>query len=285
MPITVRNGLEFVLDLDGSILGGTTQATETLTINNSDIQRRDTIRESHHMPGRRSHAISFEGLVLEDSDEIQGHGSQLRVQTGTDGTTGDPLFGMLEELRQITMKLGMEVNPVPGMNDAFWRRCNPGVRTVELSCESSYVDPADSEAWAALRSAARASQRIAAQLAFGSAQYDLNWALSELGREMPNETAKSSANGPVHGLPTRLAPTTPDPGLDALLASFFATPTPALTATMKVKDESDTLVSGATMQTASVYPTELEITIPEDGPIECSGTLTTDGEPTEAAQA
>ena len=285
MPVTVRNGLEFVLDLDGSILGGTTQATETLSINNSDIQRRDTIRESHHMPGRRSHSISFEGMVLEDSDEIQGHGSSLKVVTGTDSTTGDPIFTLLEEITQITLNLGMEVNPYPGMNDAFWRRCNPGVRTVDLSCESSYVDPADSEAWAALRNAARASERIETQLAFGTSQYDLSWALAELGREMPNETATGSTNGPVHGLPNRTVPNTPDPGLDALLANFFATPTPALTATMKVKDETDTLVSGATMQTASVYPTELEISIPEDGPVECSGTLTTDGEPTEAEQA
>ena len=266
---------------DATPIGGQMGATLTSTTDIREVVTKSRNRQRGSMPGKESWEIAFDGLYLENQEEIIGNGNvQIKVDTGGGA------YEIISGATQLGLSLAMEIAERAGLDKELLRYLKPSTRSHELSVEGKYHDPASTAGagFKYLQTAKESGSRVTLQLTLGGATFEGEFTIGEIQIEVPpEEVATYSLSFTGHDVLTYTSGSV-DTGLAVLLDNYFANPTPALTALIQVQDEAGAKLAGATKYSGSVYPTSIEITMPEAEEVQVSGTLAGDGPLNTAAQ-
>ena len=267
-PIT---GINFLLKAGGTTVGGRRGATLNMGADSIDISTADDNAWRHTLQGLKDWGVDFDGLFYEGATPAatDGHGGKIEV-SADGGTT----WQELEEMRGLSLELAMDTIDRSSHQTAKHTAILPSTRSWTMNASGLYLDPAGTggAAQKLVWDAYDSGNELQVRLAFGdegstytgasrvtsaplSAPYD-DMAGVDFTFESNDALTQAIANA--------------DTGLDELLTHFFAADPAPLTVLFT------TDVTGSTEWTGNAFLTSATLTVPHDGPVDISGTLTGD---------
>lgn len=273
-PTDEQVGIEFLLKAGASDLGCSTSATRTRTTSMVDTSCKDGNRWMSQLPSTQEEAIEFDKFWLDSDNQATALGMNFSVES-------NPILG----INTVTLSVTQELIDVINNDTARWRELRPSTRSVELSIERDYIDPASDPAVDALLNAKDTGTTAAVDFSLQSFSFTGDVYVPEESLETPYDDL---ANGPLELVldsePSTFSYTSQGAALVEMLDALTATPGQSLTALVQVVDASQTQVTDATSYSIETYPETVEFEFPVEDPVTVSGTLQSTGPETRAQQ-
>lgn len=274
-PTTVILGKDLLLMVGASLIGGQRTATLNWDVSTNQTNTKTNSDWASHSQGLVGWGIDFDGLLLEGAggNPARGYGASLAVRV-VGGTTYTPLSG----LKDMSIAFSMDGIEIANQDHGGFRIIRPSIRSAVITPTLDYIDmnATNGDALKTIYDAHKAGNDVEWQLSFGAEGSTLNG----VAMPVPQSLSADADNPSEFGLELRVQgePTETVVGLDAglqiLLDAIFADPMTAITAKFGHIDGAGTAYLADTTQfTGDCYPTALEITIPVEGDITASGTL------------
>lgn len=276
-PTTQILGADYLYKFGGTTLGGRRGGTINLTSTPIDVTTADSSQWRELIDNIREWSVDLDGLYVEGATPaaIGGAGATFGVWDPS-LNAGAGGYHDLKGLRTITVSMSMDTTDITTQDDAKARSIKPTIRSVSISVDADWIDPAGTgaEGLDALVSDWENGDFAQVKVAWGGEGSSIVFDTALVTNIAPGHPHDShvpvSITLEASGEPTDTF-TNPDAGLEALLTSFFAA-TPSTVAGIF-----ETGTSGATSFSGDVYPTSLELTIPHDDAVSVSGTATGTG--------
>lgn len=271
-PTGEQVGIEFLLQAGANDLGCSTSSTRTRTTSMVDTSCKDGGKWMSQIPSTQEESIEFDKFML-DADQ------QLTALGMTIGIGGNNLMGV----NSATLAISSELIDVINNDTARWRELRPSTRTIELSIERDYVDPATDAAFASLLSAADTGSIASLDFSLNGFSFTGDVYVPEEGLETPHD---GLATGPIelvlNNAPNTLAYTSQGAALVEMLDALTNDPMSSFTALVQVVNGQQTQIDGATSYSIDTYPESIEFEFPVEDPVSVTGTLQSDGPETRA---
>lgn len=275
-------GLNFLLEINDTLVGGGKSHTITRDQNIIDIVNKENLRWNRRLQTIRTHSTEFTLDGLEDGREFIARGNvSIEVYDGTSWIT---VPGVTES----TFSMDLSVVDSGGHDKPLWRYIVPNRKDISLSFTANYQDPAvvNGESFAVLRAAEESGDNVEVRLTVAGATYT--------GDVKVSSSSQSTETDDIVPWEWELMSqglwTNPDSGLidagQALLFDnyFSADPDYVSFKTLNVDGNGDP-VPGATFDQGEGLITSLEISMPDEENVEISGTIEGHGPITTDEQA
>lgn len=238
-------------------------------------------RWQEQVDATQEETIEFDSMFLESSNEQTGLGLTLEVSDGA----GSPTFASLQGINSVTLTITGELIDVINNDTSGWREIEPSTRSIEMSIDRDYVDPASDTAFDHLLTMADNGAVREVRLGLQAFQFNFDAHLTEEGSESPHDDlATSPITLASTGKYSTLTKTNQDAGLSGLLDKLVADPPGSFSTLIEVVDPTGTQVTGATKYENTSYVESIEIELPIEDAASVSGTLANDGVPTRTTQ-
>lgn len=278
-PTTEQVGIDFLLKVDTTLIGGATDATYSRSTSNPEVTNKDSGRYAEHLATTKEASIDFNGGFLESGQQT-GQGVTVEVSTD-DGSTYEALSGVTN----VSIGFALALIDRTDADSNRWRELLPGTRSSTLSVDMHYIDPESETALDTVLTQHDAGSVITVKVTLGSFIYEADFLVDSDSLSTPvNDAAGTSLSLTRTDTDPTITDDSNDSGLQALFGAIEAEPPNSLTALIEVQDAAGDAISGATSREGEFYPESLTIDIPFDGEATISGTLQNDGAVTRSAQ-
>lgn len=278
-PTTEQVGIDFLLKVDTTLIGGATDATYSRSTSNPEVTNKDSGRYAEHLATTKEASIDFNGGFLESGQQT-GQGVTVEVSTD-DGSTYEALSGVTN----VSIGFALALIDRTDADSNRWRELLPGTRSSTLSVDMHYIDPESETALDTVLTQHDAGSVITVKVTLGNFIYEADFLVDSDSLSTPvNDAAGTSLSLTRTDTDPTITDDSNDTGLQALFGAIEAEPPNSLTALIEVQDAAGAAISGATSREGEFYPESLTIDIPFDGEATVSGTLQNDGAVTRSAQ-
>jgi predicted secreted protein len=271
-PDTEQVGIDFLLKVDTTLIGGATDATYSRSTSNPEVTNKDSGRYAEHIATTKEASIDFNGGFVESG---QQSGQGVTVEVSTDGGSN---FEELAGVTNVSLGFALALIDRTDADSNRWRELLPGTRSSTLSVDLNYIDPESETALDTILSQHDSGSTILVKVTLGSFEYEADFFVDSDSLSTPvNDAAGTSLSMTRSDTEPSITDDSNDDGLQALFTAIENDPPDSLTALIEVQDTGGTAVSGATSREGDFYPESLTIDIPFDGEATISGTLQNDG--------
>ncbi len=262
---TRQSGVDFVILEGSTAIGGGTDATLTVSVDAIDTTNKGSARWTENLSGVRGWSMDFENLFLESTAEIAGSGATLDID-GYD----------LPGLKSYTASFSADAIDATDEDASLDRTYLPGDRGMSVDFEANFFEPAaaGNNAVQTLIDAANgdATNSMTLTLTFGAGQSIAATArVTNLEINAPSADVVTLSGTLVSTGSVTITDTNADAQWVNLVTDFETATQTTANVVFTNETTDDTQYAG------TAYMTAFAITVPFDGAVSISGTLTGTG--------